>query len=126
VVSAKARKEATRARALKVAGIDPLADRAAELASTKTFDVVAGEYMELHKPSWRYAKHRQQWENGLKAMAYPKLGRKPVATIEQKDVLEVLQARWLEVPETMGRLRGRVDAILDFSIAKGIGRRRAA
>jgi integrase len=119
----KARKEATKARALKVAGIDPLADRearaAADLASTKTFEVVAGEYLDLHKPSWRNAKHRQQWENTLKAMAYPKLGRKPVATIEQKDVLEVLQARWLEVPETMGRLRGRIDAILDFSIAKG-------
>jgi integrase len=119
----QARKLAAKQRALKASGIDPLAkkraDEAVALASAKTFSVVAKEYMDLHKPTWRNAKHVQQWENTLKVMAYPKLGDKPVAVIEQKDVLEVLQARWLEVPETMGRLRGRIDAILDFSIAKG-------
>jgi hypothetical protein len=90
-----------------------------ELASVETFKVVAEEFLTLHKPTWKNPKHKQQWENTLKSMAYPVLGGKAVAKISRADVLQVLQARWLEVPETMSRLRGRIAAILDYFIAKG-------
>lgn len=123
VVLSQARRLATKARSLKSDGIDPIAKKAAdaalELASVKTFKIVAEEYLALHKPTWKNPKHKQQWENTLEAMAYPVLGAKAVAKISRGDVLQVLQARWLEVPETMSRLRGRIAAILDYSIAKG-------
>src|SRR4029450_12871298 len=117
------RRLATKARSLKSDGIDPIAkkdaDAALELASVKTFKIVAEEYLALHKPTWKNPKHKQQWENTLAAMAYPVLGSKAVAKITRADVRQVLQARWRGVHETMSRLRGRIAAILDYSIAKG-------
>jgi integrase len=119
----QARRKAAKLRAIKSDGIDPIAQRdeqrAAELASLKTFKVVAEEYLELHKGSWKNEKHKAQWERTLKDFAYPKLGDKAVAKITREDVLDVLIERWTEIPETMSRVRGRVAAILDYSLAKG-------
>ena len=48
---------------------------AAQIASKVTFEAVALEYIEAHSPSWRNAKHAQQWSNTLKTYVYPSLVR---------------------------------------------------
>lgn len=47
-----------------------------------------------NKESWRNAKHKQQWENTLKAYVYPVIGELPVAEIDAPYVLKVLEPIW--------------------------------
>jgi integrase len=51
--------------------------------------------------------------------ALPMFGTKPVAAVLTEDVLRLLQPIWTELPETASRVRGRVEAILDYSAAQG-------
>lgn len=121
---ADARTRAMDARRLTLDGIDPIEQRKQkrteaklELAKRMTFAECATKYIAAHKISWRNAKHRQQWENTLKAYAYPTLGTLPVGSIDTSLVMKVLQPIWMEKPETANRLRGRIEAILDWATA---------
>ncbi len=103
-------------------GIDPLAERAAErakAAAVKTFGDVAGAYIKAHEAGWRNAKHRQQWENTLATYVAPTLGPLAVGGIETGHVMATLEPIWREKPETASRVRGRIEAVLDFATARG-------
>jgi integrase len=105
------------------AKMDPIAERdRAERERTVagiTFKTVAEEWLAFRKPDWRNKKHVQQAENTLANIAYPVIGGIAVAALTRADILSVLQPRWLEIPETMSRLKGRIIAILDFAIGRG-------
>jgi integrase len=45
---------------------------------------------------------------------------KPVDTIDTAAVLSILQPVWNRIPETASRLRGRVEAVLDYAKAHGL------
>ena len=82
---AEARVGAAEARQLRVAGIDPIEARKAEIAKANlesakaiSFRIAAEKYIEAHKPGWRNAKHAAQWASTLEAYAYPVLGSLPV------------------------------------------------
>jgi integrase len=45
---------------------------------------------------------------------------KPVDTIDTAAVLSILQPVWNRIPETASRLRGRVEAVLDYAKANGL------
>lgn len=83
-----------------------------------TFEACADGYMEAHRDAWRNPKHRQQWENTLKQYAYPVLGDLPAADITLPLVLKVLQPIWKTRTETAKRLRGRIEAVLDWANAR--------
>jgi integrase len=51
--------------------------------------------------------------------AYPTIGGLPVSGVDKSLVLKVLQAIWREKNETASRLRGRIEAVLDFAKVKG-------
>jgi integrase len=126
VTLAEARRKAQDARALKAQGIDPIeakrARRAAERAEkarTVTFQDAAQAYIRSHKAGWRNAKHGDQWENTLKAYAYPHIGNLPVQEIDAGLVLKVLEPIWSAKTETASRVRGRIEAILDWATARG-------
>ena len=116
---------------LKVkAGVDPLAERleaaSATLAAAQaskvagiTFRAVAEAHIAAHSDGWRNAKHRQQWSSTLTTYAYPAIGDLPVADIGTAHVLSILEPIWKAKPETAGRLRGRIEAILDAAKARG-------
>ncbi|MCL4673277.1 MAG: integrase arm-type DNA-binding domain-containing protein [Sphingomonadaceae bacterium] len=116
---------------LKVkSGIDPLSERQQEAAealaaaqSAKiagiTFKASAEAYIAANKPSWRNAKHRQQWENTLATYAYPLIGDLPVAEIDTPHVLKIIEPIWQEKTETASRLRGRIETVLDSAKARG-------
>ena len=131
---AQAREAAEEPRAILRAGLDPIAERdrkAAEAkaeaereaaqaqAKARVFRDVAGEYIASHSPGWRNAKHRAQWTATLTAYAYPTLGGLPVDEIGTDDVLRCLQPIWTAKPETAGRVRGRIEAVIDYAIARG-------
>jgi len=123
---AEARERARECRQLKDQGLDPIAHRdaakaekAAATARALTFRQAAENHIERHKASWRNPKHAQQWPNTLKRYAYPTLGAAAVAAVDTEMVLKVLRPIWNTKPETAGRVRGRIEAVLDGAIASG-------
>lgn len=105
-------------------GIDPLTEREnaekaaasarqAEKAAAVTFKAMAEQFLSMNEANWRNAKHRQQWRNTLNTYAYPIIGKMRVGDIETPHVLQILEPIWLSKSETAGRIRGRIEAILD-------------
>lgn len=123
---AEARTAAGDCRKQVTNGIDPLdarreADRIAALdrAKTMTFKSCAEAYIEAHEPSWRNPKHCQQWKNTLDAYAYPLIGALSVAQIDTGLVMKIIEPIWSSKTETASRLRGRIEAILDWARVRG-------
>jgi integrase len=112
---ARIRHAELRAEVLK--GVDPVGDRRKGKATTSspsgtpTFGQMADRYIAAHEGGWKNAKHHQQWVMTLRDYAKP-IRDLPVDQIDAKAVLQVLEPKWREAPETMSRLRGRVEVIL--------------
>ncbi|MGE3335753.1 MAG: tyrosine-type recombinase/integrase [Rhodospirillaceae bacterium] len=117
----EARQLAAAARDLLRQGLDPIHHRKLQTASmpTKTFAECAEAYIAAHKGSWRNSKHVAQWEATLKAYAYPSIGVLPVSTVDVGCVVGVLEPIWKAKTETASRLRGRIEAILDWARTRG-------
>ncbi len=121
---AEARALAGAARALLRKGIDPIEQRrrdraAARLAAGRTFAEVAAEYIERNRAGWANAKHAAQWASTIKTYAAPQIGQLGVADITLRDVLAVLEPIWTTKPETASRVRGRIEAVLDYAGVQG-------
>ena len=70
-------------------------------------------------PTWRNPKHGQQWINTLRDYAFPKIGRMPLNSIGQPEVLMCLSPIWTDKHETARRLMQRIKTVLDVARAKG-------
>lgn len=123
---AEARKRATAQRKHLTDGINPLEKKRSDQltrrmaeASIITFDKAATAYIDSNSPSWRNAKHGDQWRNTIAAYASPVIGKLPVSKIDTSHVLRILTPIWLEKTETAVRLRGRIEKILDWAKAQG-------
>jgi integrase len=105
---AEARRVREKALALVRGGIDPIEERERQKAGASavapSFDDCAKLYIAAHEPSWRNAKHRQQWTNTLREYASPVFGSMPVAAITMERILEALTPLWLKKPETASRV----------------------
>ena len=126
-VSLAGAREAARAARAKVKdGIDPVAHARdarsaakASQAAAKTFRFCALAYIDAHEAGWRNAKHAQQWRNTLETYAYPAIGDLQVRDVGLANVLAVLEPIWKNKTETASRLRGRLEAILDWATTRG-------
>jgi integrase len=123
---ATARARATDARKLREQQIDPIEYRDEQRAALKraaaeekakfvTFDECRDAYFDSHRSSWRNTKHAKQWTNTLKTYVTPVLGLLPVQAIDTGLVCKVLEPIWTTKPETASRIRGRIEAILDWA-----------
>ena len=112
------------------AKVDPLAERAREAAAKeaeakaalikgKTFEQVAKALIASKEAGWRNDKHRAQWGSTLETYAYPTMGAVPVSEIDTGHVTTALNPIWTTIPETASRLRGRIEAVLDYAKAMG-------
>ena len=84
-----------------------------------TFEEVAQQVHLDRLPTWKNPKHGQQWINTLRDYAFPKIGRMPVDSIAQPEVLMCLSPIWTEKHETARRLAQRIKAVLDVAKSKG-------
>jgi integrase len=123
---AEARAKAADARKLTADAIDPIERRgslraAAALAVAKamTFDECAAAYIASHRARWRAIKSYRQWRSTLSTYAGPVLGKLPVQAIDTALIMRVIEPLWTRVPETAGRVRGRIEAVLDWATACG-------
>jgi integrase len=122
----KARESAIELRRLVKAGIDPIEQRKADQAAKRaernnavTFAYCAKQYIESHRHGWKNVKHAQQWENTLEQYAYPVIGETIIKDVDTALIMRILQSIWLTKNETAGRLRGRLENILDWAAVQG-------
>lgn len=123
VTLAEARSARDDARALILRGSDPIDERQRrEIAETRSIAPSFGEFADAHiarhRASWRNPKHADQWEMTLREYAKP-IRKKALAEITTADVLAILEPIWQSKAETAGRLRGRIESILDAARAHG-------
>lgn len=138
VTLAEARELARQARLLRAQGLDPLDEKggvAKQAALAKkpaprpepepkgsaamTFAQATAAYIEGNRAGWRNDKHARQWVSTLTTYAFPHLGALALQAIETKHVLAAVQPIWVEKAETASRVRGRIEAVLDWATAKG-------
>lgn len=124
---AEARDKARTARGQLLDGVDPIdarrsarAQRVSEAARAMAFRDCAAAYVEAHHPGWRSEKHHEQWSSTLEAYAYPVLGALPVHVIDVNLVDKALRPIWYAKTETAMRVRGRIEAVLDWAQVRGL------
>lgn len=116
VTLGEAREKALKYRRMAKQGLNP---RYNALQDIPTFEEFAKQVHIERLPTWRNAKHGQQWINTLRDYAFPKIGRMPLDTIGQPEVLMCLSPIWTEKHETARRLAQRIKTVLDVAQAKG-------
>jgi integrase len=132
---AEARNRAAEARLKAHDGIDPIDDQKArrdrkrlEAAKTMTFKGCADAYIEANRHGWKNPKHADQWsatfnETKRGSRIYPAATKAinvlPVSAIDTGLVLKVLEPIWTKTPESASRVRGRIEAILDWARVRG-------
>jgi integrase len=73
----------------------------------------------MQRLTWRNPKHAAQWASTLATYAFPVFGKIDVRDIDTTLVLNVLDPIWSATPETANRVRGRIEAILDWAKPRG-------
>jgi integrase len=122
----EARERARAARQLIHDGIDPIEAKKAERAKAAAakarlliFREATDRYFDQHEGKWKNRKHRQQFLNTLRDYAFPVLADMSVAEIDTPAVLKAIQPLWKTKTETMSRVRGRIEAVLDWCTVGG-------
>ncbi len=123
---ARARAKAMECQRGLLEGVDPLEARQARVAQTRVeaakgiaFRACAEKHISAHEAGWRNPKHRDQWKNSLATYVYPVIGDLPVGEIDTGLVLKILEPIWTSKTETAGRVRGRLESVLDWAAARG-------
>ncbi|MDW5418854.1 tyrosine-type recombinase/integrase [Iodobacter sp. CM08] len=119
------------ARKLLGDGTDPNTQRQTEklarvMADKNTFEAVAREWHRIKARDWA-PRHAEAVLTSLTCYLFPSLGKRPVATIEPQEVLEVL--RKVEITgkrDTAKRLRERCNAIFRLGIVSGYAKHNPA
>lgn len=124
---AQAREAAQELRKEVAQGVDPIAARQARQQAAKAAAVPAGvltfaqaseQYIDSHRAGWRNEKHAAQWTATLDTYC-ANFNAKPVRDVDTADVLAALQPIWRTKTETATRVRGRVEAVLAWSVVAG-------
>ena len=120
------RQRAVDARRLLLDGHDPIERKSAlrnaeklKTIGTMSFDQCAAEYIKSHRAEWRSAKHASDWGFSLQAYAHPIIGALPARAITTPLVMRVVEPLWTTKSETASRVRGRIEAILDWAKVRG-------
>lgn len=112
----QARERALEYRRMAKQGLNP---RYNAKQDVPTFEEFTQQVHIERMPTWKSTKHGQQWLNTLRDYAFPKIGRMPLDSIDQPEVLMCLSPIWTEKHETARRLSQRIKTVLDVAKAKG-------
>ena len=123
VTLAQARKRVDELRVTQVSKkIDPIAERKQIEANAKAakakavpFRERADQYITAHQGEWRTPKHRAQWSATLQTYAYPVIGELSASAINVSHIVEGAPAHLGREGKTARRVRGRIEAVLDYA-----------
>jgi integrase len=87
--------------------------------ATITFKEAAAAYCAAHRAGLRNLKSAQQWVSTLQTFAAPVIGNLSVRDINSGHVHRILEPIWADKTDTASRLRGRIEAVLDWAKVKG-------
>lgn len=112
----EARERALEYRRMARQGLNPRFNASSEVPSFAEF----AQQVHIERlPTWKNAKHGQQWINTLRDYAFPKIGRMPIDSIGQPEVMMCLAPIWTDKHETAKRLAQRIKVVLDVARSKG-------
>ena len=122
---AAARQRAQECRQMLLNDINPMAQKRQQRLEARrgtaiTFERLATEYIDAHRPDWKNAKHASQWVNTIRDYANPVIGKLEPSQIDIHHIQAILEPIWLTKTETAKRLRGRIETILDYAAVKGL------
>ncbi|WP_298975072.1 site-specific integrase [uncultured Roseobacter sp.] len=112
----QARERALEYRRMAKTGLNPRFNATRDIP---TFEEFAKQVHIDRLPTWKNAKHGQQWINTLRDYAFPKIGRMPIDSVDQPEVMMCLAPIWTEKHETAKRLAQRIKTVLDVARSKG-------
>jgi integrase len=128
----EARRKRDEAHKLLLEGKDPLAHRAVrrrKQAGAMTFREAAKAYIDATKAERRNPKSLAQWHMTLLGQSpegertefnyCQPLHDLPVGAIDTDAVLSVLKPIWESKPESAGRIRGRIEKVIDYAVVHG-------
>ena len=105
-------------RKLARGGGDPAALR--RNSAAPSFAEARERAIEVRAPSWKDGgKSANNWRSTLGRYAYPRLADMPVSEITSEDVLAVVLPVWQTRRETARKLKGRISAVMAWTIAEG-------
>ena len=123
---AEARIKATACRKLLLDGLDPIESKKASRqaqslkdAKAISFEQCSIAYIDSHRPSWKNAKHADQWTNTIKTYANPIIGHLSIQDVDTALVMKVLEPIWYKKTETASRLRNRIELVLSWATVRG-------
>jgi integrase len=122
----EARARARKAQQLLYDNVDPLQTKreqarsqALEASRSITFAKAAAQYYTANEKKWSSAGHRRAFLNTLKRYAEPIIGNWAVADVDIPAVLRIVEPIWIEKNKTASRIRGRIEAVLDWATVHG-------
>ncbi|UOB54726.1 integrase arm-type DNA-binding domain-containing protein [Burkholderia pyrrocinia] len=121
---AVARRKRDEAREKLAAGIDPNEakreiKRTARIAAASSFEAVAREWFDNQRAGWTET-YAEKVIHSLEIDAFPKIGSRPIASIEAPEMLEIIRAIEARgVRETAKRLLQRSRAVFQYAIMTG-------
>ncbi|MCX9157269.1 integrase arm-type DNA-binding domain-containing protein [Niveibacterium sp. 24ML] len=125
VTLADARRRAREERERIDRGEDPIAERTkakqarlVEAMAMITFDQCATAYIAANEAGWKNAKHTSQWRATITQYVSPVIGDIAVNNVTLAHVLRILEPIWATKTETASRLRGRIEAVLDWATVR--------
>ena len=114
VTLAEARVKALEHARLLAKGIDP------RTGGVPTFKQAAEQHIHLNEPNWKRGARTANIERArLELYVYPKIGRKRIHKVTTVDLMGCLLPIWNTKRETARRVKQRIAAVLEYSIAKG-------
>jgi integrase len=116
---AEARVRARQARQLIIDGKDPIEVKyetrdARRSPGAMVFKEAARRFIEVHDPTWRSARHRQQWRNTLLRDHASSLGNRPIIAIDGLLITTTLAPIWTRTPETAKRVKQRIERVVQW------------
>ena len=85
-----------------------------------SFAEACEQVITMHEPSWKDGgRAADSWRSTLSQLAYPRLDDMPVSEITSEDVLAVVAPVWQTRRGTARKLKGRISAVMAWSIAEG-------
>ncbi|MBC3880228.1 tyrosine-type recombinase/integrase [Undibacterium sp. LX40W] len=115
----RAAKAALEMRSQIEQGIDPLTEKAkiTKIQKTPSFEDASRALHAELLPSWKNEKHGQQWINTLEQYVFPQIGEMLLDQIQPRHIADTLRPIWLEIPETAGRVKQRIHAVMAWGWA---------
>jgi integrase len=89
-----------------------------ESITYRTFGIAFEEYIEMNRSSWKNESSERQWRQSFKDYINPKIGSLKIEEIKPFHIADLLKPIWTTKSETARRVRGRIELVIDYELAR--------